>query len=107
MKLAELCEVSTSYIGEIEIGRKYPSVGTFQRIADALKIKPYKLLMDSETFEDRGHNEAIILFSEKIKQNLDAAVDATAARYLIKEKPFPEAAETPVSSYTGKRTKKR
>ena len=33
MKLAELCDVSPSYIGEIEIGRKYPSAKTLEKIA--------------------------------------------------------------------------
>ena len=106
MKLAERCEVSASYIGEIEIGRKYPSVDTFQRLADALRVKPYKLLMDSETLEDLGHDEAVRLFSEKIKQNLGAAVDAMAAKYLTSEKPFPEAAESPGPVSPGKKAGK-
>jgi DNA-binding protein len=48
MKLAELCDTSTSYIGEIEIGKKFPSVEMIQQIAAALHIKPYRLFTDSE-----------------------------------------------------------
>jgi transcriptional regulator with XRE-family HTH domain len=41
MRLAELCGTSTGYIGEIEIGRKFPSVEMVERIANALKVEPY------------------------------------------------------------------
>lgn len=45
MRLAELCNTSTSYIGEIEIGRKFPSVEMIQKIAAALAIQPFQLFM--------------------------------------------------------------
>ncbi len=45
MALAEKCETSTSYIGEIEIGKKFPSIEMIQKIADALEIQPFKLFM--------------------------------------------------------------
>ena len=47
MALAEKCETSPSYIGEIEIGKKFPSVEMIQKIADALDIAPYRLFMES------------------------------------------------------------
>ena len=50
MKLAEMCNTSTSYIGEIEIGKKFPSVEMIQRIASALDVAPYKLFMTEEDF---------------------------------------------------------
>ena len=46
MTLAEKCGTSASYIGEIEIGKKFPSVEMVQKFADALNIKPYKLFME-------------------------------------------------------------
>ena len=46
MALAEKCGTSASYIGEIEIGKKFPSVEMVQKFADALNIKPYKLFME-------------------------------------------------------------
>ncbi len=45
MKLAELCETSTSYIGEIEIGKKFPSIEMIQKIASAVQVAPYQLFM--------------------------------------------------------------
>jgi transcriptional regulator with XRE-family HTH domain len=52
MKLAELCGISTSYIGEIEIGRKYPSAATLEKIVKALNVKPYKLFMEKDDIDD-------------------------------------------------------
>ena len=43
MRLAEFCDTSPSYIGEIEIGRKFPSVEMIEKIAGILKIEPYHL----------------------------------------------------------------
>jgi len=43
MQLAELCDSSTGYIGEIESGKRFPSVKMIERIAGALKIESYFL----------------------------------------------------------------
>jgi transcriptional regulator with XRE-family HTH domain len=48
MLLAERCNTSTSYIGEIEIGRKFPSAEMIERIAQALLVTPYRLFMPGE-----------------------------------------------------------
>lgn len=63
MKLAELCGTSTSYIGELEIGKKFPSIEMMQKIAAALEIEPYKFLMDEDAVEVRP-------FSKKMKHEL-------------------------------------
>ncbi|MCL2205929.1 MAG: helix-turn-helix domain-containing protein [Treponema sp.] len=41
MKLAEYCDTATSYIGDIEIGRRFPSIDMIEKIAAVLKIEPY------------------------------------------------------------------
>jgi len=41
MKLAEYCNTATSYIGDIEIGRRFPSIDMIEKIAAVLKIEPY------------------------------------------------------------------
>ncbi len=46
MKLSEICETSTSYIGEIEIGKKFPSIEMIQKFATALEIPAYKFFME-------------------------------------------------------------
>ena len=44
-KLSELAGVSTDYISEIERGKKVPSIKRLDKIAIALDIPAYKLLM--------------------------------------------------------------
>jgi transcriptional regulator with XRE-family HTH domain len=41
MKLAEYCDTAPSYIGEIEIGRRFPSIELIEKIADVLRIEPH------------------------------------------------------------------
>jgi len=43
MQLAELCSSSTGYIGEIESGKRFPSVKMIERIAVALEIESWHL----------------------------------------------------------------
>jgi len=42
MKLAEYCNTATSYIGDIEIGRRFPSINMIEKIARVLRIEPYQ-----------------------------------------------------------------
>ena len=42
-KLADLCDSSTGYIGEIETGKCFPSVSMIERIACALEIESWQL----------------------------------------------------------------
>ena len=46
MKLAEFCNTSPTYIGEIEVGKKFPSIDMIERIAAILRIKPYHFFID-------------------------------------------------------------
>jgi transcriptional regulator with XRE-family HTH domain len=46
MRLAELCESSTSYIGQIEIGNKFPSMEMIENMSRALQIRPYLFFLD-------------------------------------------------------------
>ena len=43
MRLADYCNISLGYIGEIESGRKFPSTEVIEKIADVLRIEPHIL----------------------------------------------------------------
>jgi transcriptional regulator with XRE-family HTH domain len=52
--LAEKCKTSTSYIGQIEIGNRFPSLEMIEKMAVALQIKPYLLFCNTdENAEDQ------------------------------------------------------
>jgi len=41
MKLADFCGTAHGYIGEIESGRKFPSMDLIEKIAKTLRVEPY------------------------------------------------------------------
>ncbi|MDR0473095.1 MAG: helix-turn-helix transcriptional regulator [Treponema sp.] len=48
MKLAEMLNTSTSYIGEIEINSKIPSMQMVEKITNALNVEPFRLFVDDK-----------------------------------------------------------
>jgi transcriptional regulator with XRE-family HTH domain len=52
MTLAERCGTSTSYIGQMEIGNRVPSLEMIEKIAESLQISPYLLFFRED--EDTG-----------------------------------------------------
>ena len=52
MKLAEYCDTATSYIGDIEIGRRFPSIEMIEKIAGVLRIEPYRFFKNKT---ESGH----------------------------------------------------
>lgn len=51
-KFADLCGLHRTYISDIECFQRNVSIENIQRIAEALKIDAYKLLMDDEGEND-------------------------------------------------------
>jgi len=45
--------VQRNFISLIETGQNQPTIGTIFRLADALKVKPSKLVADAEKLIDR------------------------------------------------------
>ena len=60
MKLAEYCDTATSYIGDIEIGRRFPSMEMIEKIANVLRIEPYHFFKDPK--DNNADSETEILF---------------------------------------------
>jgi transcriptional regulator with XRE-family HTH domain len=64
-KLAEMLNTSTSYIGEIEINKKIPSMDMVEKIANALNVEPFRLFID-----DKDRIEGQIILAENYLENL-------------------------------------
>lgn len=47
-KFAELCDLHRTYISDVERGERNVSIQNVQKIAHALKIDAYKLLMEND-----------------------------------------------------------
>jgi transcriptional regulator with XRE-family HTH domain len=86
MKLAEKCNTAASYIGEIEIGRKFPSVEMIEKIAHALEVEPYRFFVD-ETSRDADNARAKEVFSSlppEVLQHLIAGITGAVSESLNK-----------------------
>jgi transcriptional regulator with XRE-family HTH domain len=80
MRLAEICDSSTGYIGEIESGKRFPSVNMIERIAKALKIESY-FLFKNEPIGPLASNPSIKLAPSQKKVILDK-VNSTLSKVL-------------------------
>ena len=76
MRLAELCETSTNYIGQIEIGQKFPSIEMIEKIARAREVRPFLLFLDTQDamlFSDEDFRKRRALV-EKIQKSVEEIV---------------------------------
>jgi transcriptional regulator with XRE-family HTH domain len=73
MKLAELCNTAPSYIGEIEIGRRFPSLKLIEKIGAVLEVEPYRFFID-ESGETQGNLDETINLLAKLPDALRLSI---------------------------------
>ncbi len=82
MKLAELCGVSTSFVGEIELGKKFPSASTLQKLADTLGLQPFQLFLEEQDWAAFEKYNVLTTLSRELRQRLDEEVTETFHKYI-------------------------
>ena len=87
MKLAELCNTAPSYIGQIETGRKFPSMEMIDKIAEILRIEVYQLFRNNE--KKSANTDVEIVYpllpnsmKELIKEQIKTMIDNSANEIL-------------------------
>jgi len=62
-KLAILCDTDLSYIGQIEMGKRFPSIKLIEKIAAVLEIDAYRLFMDEsgQQYGDLNENDDFLV----------------------------------------------
>ena len=89
MKFAEYCNTTTSYIGHIETGRKFPSMDMIEKMAHVLRIEPYHFLVnrigqntltDTETTYPKLPNS----MKNEIKSQMDLSISEVIISILNK-----------------------
>jgi transcriptional regulator with XRE-family HTH domain len=70
MTLANLCDTSGNYIGEIEMGRRIPSFEKIEKIASALQIDAYQLLIEETPDEHEKKEQKTKDFLERLPLNI-------------------------------------
>ncbi|TEB14781.1 HTH-type transcriptional regulator SinR [Pelotomaculum sp. FP] len=65
-QLSQDIGITSSYLGYLERGQRNPSLATIAKIAEALEVEPYHLLVNFENNFDRSlHNLIIMLITRK------------------------------------------
>jgi len=85
MKLAEYCNTTTSYIGHIETGIKFPSMDMIEKMAEILRIEPY-LFFKKRIEQDSGNNTENIYpkLPISMKNEINNEIDLSISK-VIKE----------------------
>jgi transcriptional regulator with XRE-family HTH domain len=84
MRLAEICRLSTSYIGEIELGKKFPSAKNFERLSEALGVRIYQLLYESEEWEVNDKYDIIADLKTELQTEINKILEETITKHLRK-----------------------
>ena len=85
MKLAEYCNTTTSYIGHIETGLKFPSMDMIEKMAEILRIEPY-LFFKNQKSQDTGNDTENIYpkLPVSMKNEINNEIDVSVSK-VIKE----------------------
>jgi transcriptional regulator with XRE-family HTH domain len=74
MKLAEHCDISLGYIGEIESGRKFPSTDMIEKISNVLRIEPYRLFINPKENTVSGNDKPLPRLPYTIKKQIQTHI---------------------------------
>jgi transcriptional regulator with XRE-family HTH domain len=74
-ELAERAGISVGYVGEVEMGRKFPSPEKLEAIARVLGLRPFRLLMGPEDVTDTMGPDAVYETAEKLKKRISEEID--------------------------------
>lgn len=74
-ELAERAGMSAGYVGEVEVGRKFPSPEKLEAIARVLGLRPYRLFMGPDDIAEATGPDAVYETAEKLKKRLSDEID--------------------------------
>lgn len=80
LKLAEKANLSLGYICDLEGGRRWGTPETFSRLATALQINPYELLLPQNSSNENNNfdeiSECLAHLSLLLRENLNSAINS-------------------------------
>lgn len=87
LKFAEKADLSVGYVCDLESGRRWGTPETFAKLAAALGVEPFLLLMDISRTDDGGNalRKKIAASAELdgiLRRNLSEAADVAVAKSL-------------------------
>lgn len=67
-KLAEMIDLDIGYISKLEVGRNFPTIGTLEKIADALDVEIYELFQFTKIRETDFKAEITAIYDKLNKE---------------------------------------
>ena len=81
-ELAIEADLSVGFLCDLESGKKWGTLETMSKLATALHIKPYQLLMPEENKNTETNiNEDLHQLSQNLKQSIDNQINTILAKY--------------------------
>lgn len=83
-KLAEKCNISDSFIRQIEANTRFPSPKTIEKICAALDVRPYQLFLEPQDMGDYTSEEVqnyVSSYLSNVKANVDLTIDTLISEY--------------------------
>ena len=82
MQLAEAADISVGFLCDLESGKKWGTLETMAKLAKALHIKPYQLLMpEDEKDQTVNIHEDLSDLSQNLKHNIDSQIETLIKKY--------------------------
>ncbi len=67
-QLAEMLDLDVGYISKLEVGRNFPTIGTLEKIAEALGVELYELFRFTQEKEKDFRSEIISIYDSLNKE---------------------------------------
>ncbi|TVQ27451.1 MAG: XRE family transcriptional regulator [Spirochaetaceae bacterium] len=80
--LAERADLSPGHITDLEKGRKWVSADSLARIADALGIEPFMLLLPADYSADLDAFSLLTEYAMSVRERMTGTLDATLREML-------------------------
>ena len=67
-QLAEMLDLDVGYISKLEVGRNFPTIGTLEKIAEALDVELYELFQFTQGKKKDFRSEIISIYDSLNKE---------------------------------------
>ncbi len=84
--LAEKADLSPGHINDIEQGRKWVSADALERLAEALLLEPFMLLLPPDYSRELDAFSLLTEYATTVREQIDGALDSTLQEALRKRR---------------------
>jgi transcriptional regulator with XRE-family HTH domain len=81
-RIAEICNLPTAYIKEIENGKKFPSAENLECLSEALGVKPHQMLYEGDEWEVRDSYDNLASLYLELTEKINTLLEETIHRRL-------------------------